>query len=350
MRVGLIATPWTPTPPLLYGGIELVVDRLARGFSAAGHDVVLFATGDSTCPVPRHHLLDEADGERIGNGVTELRHALAAYECLRDEGCDVIHDHTLAGPLLGPSIVRDPRVPIVTTVHGPLASELLDVYRHVAAAGGGRVSLIAVSHAQRRPVPALPVAAVIHHGIDAADFPVGRGDGGYALFLGRMSPDKGAHRAIAAARKAGVPLVLAGKLREDAEHAYFDSEVRPLLGLDAEYVGEVPHDEKVRLLAGACALLFPIRWNEPFGLVMLEAMACGTPVLAFREGAAPEVVEDGVTGYLCDDEAHMAECLTQLDTLSRAACRRSVETAFSTARMAADHIALFDRLVRTAQS
>jgi glycosyltransferase involved in cell wall biosynthesis len=349
MRVGLIATPWTPTPPVLYGGIELVVDRLARGFSAAGHDVVLFATGDSTCPVPRHHLLEVADGRCIGNGVTEIRHALAAYECLRDEGCDIIHDHTLAGPLLGPRLL-DGDVPIVTTVHGPLASELLDVYRHVATVGRGGVSLIAVSHAQRRPAPSLPVAAVIHHGIDAADFPVGRGDGGYALFLGRMSPDKGAHRAIEAARKARVPLVLAGKLREDSEFEYFDSEVRPLLGADADYIGEVPHDEKVRLLAGACALLFPIRWNEPFGLVMLEAMACGTPVLAFREGAAPEVVEDGVTGYLCDDEGHMAHCLTRLDSLSRAACRRAVETTFSTARMAADHLELFDRLVGVDQS
>jgi glycosyltransferase involved in cell wall biosynthesis len=348
MRVGLIATPWTPTPPLLYGGIELVVDRLARGFSAAGHDVVLFATGDSTCPVPRHHLLDVADGQRIGNSVTEMRHALAAYECLRDAGCDVIHDHTLAGPFLGPSIVGNDRVPILTTVHGPLATDLLDIYDHVAAAG--RVGLLAVSHAQRRPAPSLPFEAVIHHGIDADDFPVGTGDGGYALFLGRMSPDKGAHRAIEAARKARVPLVLAGKLREDAEHAYFESEVRPLLGRDAEYVGEVPHDEKVRLLAGASALLFPIRWNEPFGLVMLEAMACGTPVLAFREGAAPEVVVDGVTGFLCDDEAHMAYCLARVDSLSRAECRRAVETTFSTARMAADHLEVFDRLLGAAQS
>lgn len=347
MRVGLIATPWTPTPPLLYGGIELVVDRLARGFSAAGHEVVLFATGDSTCPVTRHHLLEVADGRRIGNAVIELRHALAAYETLRDAGCDIIHDHTIAGPLLGPAIVGD-GVPIVTTIHGPLNEELLDIYRRVAA--GGRVSLIAVSHAQCRPAPSLPMAAVIHHGIDVSDFPAGRGDGGYALFLGRMSPDKGAHRAVEAARKAGVPLVLAGKLREDAEYSYFESEVRPLLGADADYLGEVPHEQKVELLAGASALLFPIRWNEPFGLVMLEAMACGTPVLAFREGAAPEVVEDGVTGFLCDDEGHMADCLERVDTLSRAACRQSVETTFSTARMAADHLEVFERLVGEAQS
>jgi glycosyltransferase involved in cell wall biosynthesis len=321
----------------MYGGIELVVDLLARGMSDAGHEVVLFATGDSTCPVERRYLLDHADGHRIGNSVTELGHVLAAYETLRDMGCDIIHDHTMAGPVMA----RASTVPVVTTIHGPLVRELLEIYSRIA----DEVPLIAVSHAQRRPAPELPIAAVIHHGIDAVDFPVGTGDGGYALFLGRMSPDKGAHRAVIAARKAGVPLVLAGKKREESEHAYFDSEVRPLLGPDAEYVGEVGHSDKVRLLAGARALLFPIRWNEPFGLVMLEALACGTPVLAFREGAAPEVIVDGVTGYLCDDEADMAYALTRVDALSRVDCRAAVETTFSTRRMAQDHLDLFERLL-----
>jgi glycosyltransferase involved in cell wall biosynthesis len=230
-------------------------------------------------------------------------------------------------------------------MHGPLSDDLLDLYGRMSDNG---VALIAVSHAQTRPAPELPVAAVVHHGIDADDFPLGDGRGGYALFLGRMSPDKGAHRAIEAAHKARVPLLLAGKLREPAEHEYFEREVRPLLGEDAQYLGEVPHDEKLDLLADARALLFPIRWNEPFGLVMIEAMACGTPVLAFKEGAAPEVVEHGVTGYLCDDEAHLAYALTRLDDIDRAACRHAVETRFSTARMAREHAELFER--RLAQS
>jgi glycosyltransferase involved in cell wall biosynthesis len=338
MRVGLIGTPWTPTPPRLYGGIELVVDRLCRGISAAGHEVVLFATGDSTCPVERHHLLAEADGNRIGITVTELRHVLAAYETLRDRGCDIVHDHTLAGPIVGPTVA--PGLPVVTTMHGPLVEELLDLYTRITRT----TPVIAVSQAQRRPAPELPIAAVIHHGIDAADFPVGDGAGGYALFLGRMAPDKGAHRAIIAAKKAGIPIVLAGKMREPAEVAYFEHDVTPLLGPGVEYLGEVDHDEKLRLLAGATALLFPIRWNEPFGLVMIEAMACGTPVLAFAEGAAPEVVDDGVTGFLCDDEAHMAHALARVDQLSRADCRATVETRFSTGRMAREHLELFERL------
>ncbi len=340
MRVGLIGTPWTPTPPRLYGGIELVVDRLCCGLARQGHEVVLFATGDSTCPVERHHLLAEADGRRIGHTVTELRHALAAYDALRDAGCEIVHDHTLAGPIVAPTVA--PGLPVVTSLHGPLTDEMADLYGRMARGG---VPLIAVSHAQRRARPDVPITAVIHHGIDADDFPAGAGDGGYALFLGRMSPDKGAHRAIESARKAGVPLVLAGKQREPDERKYFENEVQPLLGADVEYVGEVDHDEKVRLLAGAVALLFPIRWNEPFGLVMLEAMACGTPVLAFAEGAAPEVVDDGVTGFLCDDEAHMAHALTRVDGLDRAACRHVVETRFSTDRMAGDHAALFETLI-----
>ncbi len=141
---------------------------------------------------------------------------------------------------------------------------------------------------------------MIHHGVDAADFPIGSGEGGYCLFLGRMSPDKGAHRAVVAAEKAGVPLRMIGKMREPWEFEYFETYVKPELSDDIQYLGEVPHEEKVELLANASALLFPIRWNEPFGMVMIEAMACGTPVIAFPEGAVPEVVEHGRTGFIVD--------------------------------------------------
>jgi glycosyltransferase involved in cell wall biosynthesis len=341
MRIGLIAPPWTPVPPPLYGGIELVVDELARGFSAAGHDVVLFTTGDSTCPVERRYVLPEAEGMRIGAAVPELRHALAAYAALDD--CDVIHDHTVAGPLLAAGAPSG--VPVVTTVHGPLGEDLVPLYRAMA----GRASIIAISHAQHRPAPEVAVTAVIHHGIEAANFPVGDGrgdsDGPYCLFLGRMAPDKGAHRAIDAARRVGMRLLMAAKMREASEIRYFTEEVEPLLGPDAVYLGEVPHERKLELLGSASALLFPIRWNEPFGLVMLEAMACGTPVLAFPEGAAPEVVEDGRTGFLCEDEAHMARALDGIAAIDRADSRAAVEGYFSTVRMVDDHLALFTSLV-----
>ena len=323
-------------PPELYGGIELVIDRLARGFDRLGHEVLLFTTGESTCPVPKASVLPHAEGQRIGAAVPELRHALAAYEAVQDY--DVVHDHTIVGPFLAE---RFPDLPVVTTIHGDLEGELAHLYAPIA----DRVPLIAISKSQCEPVPDLPIARVIHHGLDAVDFPFGALDGGYCLFLGRMSPDKGAHRAVAAARKAGVPLKMAAKMREPAEMEYFENEVEPLLGEGIEYLGEVPHHQKLELLAGARALLFPIRWREPFGMVMIEAMACGTPVIAFPEGAVPEVVEDGKTGFLVDDEGEMADAITRVNELDRLDCRAAVEGYFSTDRMVAEHIELFESIL-----
>ncbi len=341
MRIGLIAPPWTPIPPKLYGGIELVVDQLARGLQDAGHDVLLYATGDSTCPVPRDWVLPEAEGMRIGMAVPEIRHVIHAYEAVSD--CDVVHDHTVMGPFRSEHY---PDLPVVTTIHGPFNEELTDLYRSIA----DRVPIVAISHAQRRAAPDVPVARVIHHGVEVDQFPVGDGsgdaDGPYVLFLGRMNPEKGAHRAIAVARAAGIRILMAAKMREPEEIRYFAEQVEPQLGLDAIYLGEVSHERKLELLAGASALLFPIRWNEPFGMVMIEAMACGTPVLAFPEGAAPEVVDDGKTGFLCHDEAEMVEALGRLGELKRSDCRLAVEGYFSTDRMVAEHVDLFETLVR----
>jgi len=165
------------------------------------------------------------------------------------------------------------------------------------------------------------------------------------LFLGRMADDKGAHRAIAVARAAGIRLLMAAKMREPLEMAYFAEKVEPLLGPDAVYLGEVSHQRKLELLAGAAALLFPIRWNEPFGMVMIEAMACGTPVLAFPEGAAPEVVDHGRTGFLCDDEEAMVNALGRIGDLKRSDCRMAVEGYFSTERMVAEHVELFESMI-----
>ena len=336
VRIGVVAPPWAPIPPDLYGGIEQAVDCLCRGLVAAGHDVLLFATGDSTCPVPMKWALEHSEGTRIGFSVPELRHVLAAYEAVSD--CDIIHDHTMIGPVYASALTD---VPVVTTIHGPLNVDLIDIYRRIAE----RVPLIAISHVQLTADPGLPVEGVIHHGVDVEDFPLGEGRGDYCMFLGRMVAEKGAHRAILAAREAGVPILLAGKMREPWETAYFEKEIEPLLGDDARYLGEVPYDEKLRLLSDAKATLFPIRWNEPFGLVMLESLACGTPVLAFAEGAAPEVVADGRTGWLCRDEADMAARLRTIDKLDRAECRADVQVRFSTARMAREHAELYARVL-----
>jgi glycosyltransferase involved in cell wall biosynthesis len=296
---------------------------------------LLFTTGDSTTEVPRQWVLPVAEGSRIGNSVAELHHVIHAYKAVRE--FDIVHDHTVLGPIYAE---RFPELPVVTTIHGALDASLGTIYEHLA----GRVPLIAVSANQADSATGFRVR-VIHHGLDAAAFPFRCWEGRYCVFLGRMDPTKGAHRAVEVARRAGVPLLLAGKMRAPSEREYFEAQVKPQLDRDRRYLGEVDQDRKLQLLAGARCLLFPIRWREPFGLVMLEAMACGTPVLAFPEGAAPEVVTHGQNGFLCQDETEMVEALGRVEDLDRSACRAAVEGYFSAQRMVAEHLQLFEDLV-----
>jgi glycosyltransferase involved in cell wall biosynthesis len=338
MKIGLLAPPWVPVPPPSYGGTEAVVDRLARGLVAAGHEVLLFAPGDSTCPVPTVPHTLPARPEEIGLTTVELAYVIRGHDCL--SGCDIVHDHTLAGAAIGR---RRGAPPMLTTSHGPFTPEVSDVYRSFAR----RVPIIAISHSQavEASLQGIQIARVIHHGLDPDEVTPGPGDGGYLLFLGRMHPDKGAHVAARVARKAGMPLRIAAKMREPAERAWFEAEVKPLLGGDIDYVGEVGRPEALSLLQGAAALVNPIRWCEPFGLVMIEALAAGTPVLAFPNGAAPEIVEDGSTGFLCVDEEHMVRRVADIPDLDRRACRNAVLTRFSTARVVEDHLAAYQRII-----
>jgi glycosyltransferase involved in cell wall biosynthesis len=338
MRIALVAPPWAPVPPPLYGGIEAVVHELAVGLQEVGHDVLLFATDDSECPVPTHSLLSEAEGTRIGHGEVELRHVMDAYENV--EGFDIVHDHTVCGPVFA-QLVSHP--PVVTTMHGSLEGELGDVYRRIAPL----VPTIAISATQCEAASCPPVAGVIHHGVDASRYPVGDGGRDYCLFLGRFAPEKGAHLAIAAARLAGAPLVLAGKKRAPSEEAYFARDVEPHLdaGRNIFHVGEVSHERKLELLRRARCLLFPIGWREPFGLVLLEALACGTPVIAFAKGAVTEIVDHGRTGFICRDVQEMAAAICRVDELDDGACRAAVEHHFSARRMVADHLDLYRRVV-----
>ncbi|MGB5756855.1 MAG: glycosyltransferase family 4 protein [Acidimicrobiales bacterium] len=338
MRIGLIAPPWAAIPPVGYGGTEAVIDQLARGIQAAGHEVVLFTVADSACPVPSRHLLASPEGMRIGACVPELRHVLAAYDVMTD--VDIIHDHTMAGPILA-AVPGFTDLPVVTTNHGPFNDELNDLYRRISS----RVALIAISNDQARRARDVRIAKVIHHGVDPAAFPVGAGDGGYLLFLGRMTAEKGAHRAIRIARGAGKRLVIAAKMREESERRYFETEIEPQLGDDVEFIGEVMGRHKLDLLGGAEALLNPIRWPEPFGMVMIEALACGTPVVSFPEGAAPEIVTTGTDGFLGDTEQDLIDATLRLRHIDRAACRATVLQRFSTAHMTRNHLDLYRAVI-----
>jgi glycosyltransferase involved in cell wall biosynthesis len=337
MRIGLIAPPWVPVPPVGYGGTEIVVDNLARGLHALGHDVTLFTVGDSTSPVRRDYLYPTAV-RPIGMTVPEAAHVLAAYEALAD--ADVIHDHTVLGPLVAGRCLAD-HPPVVATNHGPFSMQSCRVYAEVAK----HAWIVAISHAQARSAGGIPIAAVIHHGIDLDVYRRGPGDGGYLLFMGRMSASKGVHTAVRVAKRAGWRLVLVTKVWEAEERAYFDREVLPLLGTGDELPTEQPLARRVQLLGGAHALLNPIQWPEPFGLVMAEALASGTPVLAFPNGSAPEIVEHGRTGYVCKDEDEMVAAVGTVGAIKRADCRSAAERRFSLARMARDHQRLYRRLL-----
>jgi glycosyltransferase involved in cell wall biosynthesis len=282
--------------------------------------------------------LREADVGLIGQTACELAHVVLGYEHAEAWGADLIHEHTL----LGPSVGR-PSVPVVVTNHGPFDALTIPIFERVAR----RAAVVAISHAQAATAPTVPISAVVHHGLNLEEWPFGTG-GDYLLFLGRMTADKGPHRAIRLAREAGVPLVIAAKMREPAEVAFFESEVRPLLHGDAHFVGEADRCTKRRLLAGARALLNPIAWPEPFGLVMIEALACGTPVIAPPMGAAPEIVEPGVNGSLYRTAAEAVATIDAAPELDRALCRASVGERFSVERMVDGYVELFERLVAAA--
>lgn len=334
-RIGLISPVWFPVPPTGYGGIEWIVWLLADGLVDAGYDVTLFASGDSHTKARLSYVYETAPSDLIGRTLPEIHHCLACYE--RADEFDVINDHS--GPpaaVIGGAV----RTPVVHTVHGPLDSEGGTIYEQIARVAP-QVGLISISMSQRRPKPKLPWVANCPNALDFSLYPVKPHRGDYLLFLGRMSPDKGCHRAIDVAVSTGLPLKIAGKKREPPEREYFDEYVRPHLSDQIEYLGEVTHGEKVELLQDARATLFPIEWEEPFGLVMIESMACGTPVIATRYGAVPEVIDDGVSGIIVDDYREMGAALERADELDPLAIRQRCEERFSPQRMVADYLAAY---------
>ncbi len=341
MRIGMIAPPWFPLPPQRYGGIEFVVSLLTEGLVARGHDVTLFASGDSRTEARLSYIFARAPFEQIEmGGHLEVTHSLEAYKLARQ--FDVIHDHDgLASRAMGALVHELVGTPVVATLHGPadrMTQEMLSALRHDLA-------FIAISEYQRNGFPDLRFAATIPNAIDVEHMPFDTVKDDYFLFIGRMTADKGAHTAIEVARRLGARLIMAGKVNEGPEREFFAAEVEPHLSDNVHFRGEVDHETKVELYRRARCTLFPIQWPEPFGLVMIESLACGTPVIAMRQGSVPEVIEHGRTGFIVESADEMVEAARHIDEIDPAECRRAVEERFGSDSFISAHEAAYRRLL-----
>jgi glycosyltransferase involved in cell wall biosynthesis len=340
LRIAIIAPPYYELPPAAYGGIERVCWSLAEGLVDRGHDVTLVGAGASATRARFVPTFAEAQPEGTpGETTIELVHAARAAAALERLDLGLVHDHTRAGPLAAGSR----RAPTLVTVHAALGGPegQLDLYTELAR----RASLVALSRAQRRAAPELDWTGVVPNGIDLDEYPYRAEKDDFALFLGRISPHKGVHLAIRAAREARLRLVIAGTWTIPAEREYFDEHVRPQLGPGVEWVGSVSGKPRTTLLSTAQCLLFPIAWEEPFGLVQIEAMACGTPVVALRAGSVAEVVADGETGIVCDDPNELPAAIEAARHLDSARCRAHVREHFGVETMIERYEALYRRVV-----
>ena len=340
LKIAIISPPWFPVPPPGYGGIEMVVSLLTEGLCRRQHSVTLFASGDSITQARLISVFDEAPYKKLKENIYfENLHALSAYELAQE--FDIIHDHNgYSSRLMGALVKRILGKPVIATLHGPADKHSMNFYTSVAS----DLLFVAISEAQRASYAGLNFLATVPNAIRIDDYPFSASSDSYLLFVGRMSDEKGAHIAASAAKKLGRRLIMIGKSSEEQERKYFEERVRPYLGGKIEYYGEVDQAVKVELYRKAECVLFPIQWPEPFGLVMIESMACGTPVVALRNGSVPEVIRHGQTGYIADDEGGMIEAVKKIDSIDRSACRRLIAQEYNEGKF----ISRYERAYRDA--
>jgi glycosyltransferase involved in cell wall biosynthesis len=343
LRIAQVAPLYESVPPRLYGGTERIVSYLTEELVAAGHDVTLFASGDSQTSA--RLFAGCARALRLANCADPLALHLAMVEHVarRARDFDVVHFHI--DYLHFPASSRA-RYRHLTTLHGRLdLPDIVPVFAQFAD-----MPVVSISDAQRAPLPDLAWQATVPHGLpqDLYRFEPRRGD--YLAFLGRVSPEKGLDHAIEIARRTGYRLRVAAKI-DRIDRDYYTRHIAAMLRQGhVEFLGEIGERDKQELLGGALALVFPINWPEPFGMVMVEAMACGTPVIAYGRGSVPEVLDDGVTGLVCDGVDRAVAAVGRIHELSRAACRRMFEQRFTAARMASDYTAIYRRILQRRES
>jgi len=342
LRIAIVAPPWYEVPPDGYGGTEMLCASLVEGLLGLGHEVTLVAAGRDRTRGRMIRTFEEPP-EGLGGPdqmAVELLHAVGVASALRNVKVDIVHDHTSTAALSR----LERGAPTVVTAHLPATGRQADLY------GVAGLPLIAISENQRDEVPDLPWLTTIHNAIEVGSYPFVEDKEDFALFLGRFHPQKAPHLAIDACREIGLPLVIAGKCSEQVEQEYFAREIAPRLGSDVRHVGVVGHHLKRELLGRASALIFPIQWEEPFGLVMVEAMACGTPVVATRRGAVPEIVTDGITGVICDEPWELAGALEAARNLDPRKCREDAEQRFDVPQMASRYEAAYRRVLERAET
>lgn len=339
MRIALLAPVALPVPPTGYGGTELVISQLAEGLVERGHAVTLFASGDSRTSAELKSCFPRALtplGFDTRDTYQPLEDQHAAWALAQADAFELIHDHTKTQGVLRAGAIRPP---VITTLHNDFTPARRALYTEHA-----EHRYVAISAAQARRCPELNYVGTVYNGIDLKAPRVERRKGNYLLFLGRLCEAKGTHTAIALAKLLQLPLVLAGKV-DPVDRGYFEAQVQPHLDEQIRYVGEVSGQPKWDLIARARCLVFPIQWPEPFGLVMIEAMACGTPVIATRWGSVPEVVSHAVTGWVADDFEGLVEGVQRAHQFSPTACRRWVERHFSSQAMVEGYLKVYEQVL-----